>query len=391
MLARRGCASRICLSCHFTLARSEVVARRFPRPHRIHSNSPNVRLLSSSLSLKEGSKGIKDAPTDDPFAALEVARRQGTSSPELSKSQKRRSKTPKARKKKREDPVPEWGLATGTKSTPATTSPPTAAPINEATTEPNQNDGQSQDIETEQEEPSLDTSTAEIEASEASPSETSGTLNDSHELEDQPIETTPARSNGRSAPRQDIQRLQVGVEALGQPGGAIILDNPDVLSQRRTPVWDIPQEAQGVHGLDIKLPDASVTKESIMAEAIANIEELNLRDSRELGEKEFQRHRDSLATSFTAAQLEAYLKASTEAENVFLVPDSNKTTRDSTAKSAVEWRLFRPSTPITMTKKQRLAHDIITRAWNVETSASSNLGFMHLEVDPDLYEVLARK
>lgn len=391
MLARRGCASRICLSCRFTLARSEVVARHFPRPHpRLHSNNPNIRLLSSSLSLRESSKRVKDAPTDDPFAAIEVARRQGT--PELPKSPRRQSKK-KAGKKKKEDSFPEWGLAPGSKPTPATTSPPTAAPINEAAAEPNQEEGESQYVEGRREETSLDTSTAEVEAFEISPSETEllGTLNDAHEPEDQPIETTTPKSNGRSAPRQDIQHLQVGVKALGQPGGAIILDNPDVLFQGRPTVWDIPQETRGAHDLDIKLPDTSVTKEGIMAEAMANIEDLNLRDNRELGEKELQRHRDSLANSFTAAQLEAYLKASTEAENVFLAPDPNKTSNDSIPKSAVEWRLFPTSTPTAMTKKQRLAHEIITRAWNVENSDSSKLGFMHLEVDPDLYEVLARK
>lgn len=491
MLARRGCATRICLSCRFALARPEVVVRRSPRPFpRFYLRDIEQRQFSSS-GLREISRNATDAPTEgqeasstaDPFALLEAGRRhestQGKSKPKRkakpnaktnaddkinatkdalvngqegspsegpktkpkrisksktkagSKAEVERPDSPpvhdpfaaleagrrldipdrlvknksnqndatttakskgrgKAKKTKKLADVPDWLLPTESAPSVAISTAP-ATSQNEAVNDASQDVAENKVVEEEEKETGLETMDDEAHT------EQSTVPDDGRHLDEViggPADETITPKKQRSSSRQELQHRDIGINALGQPGGAIVLDNPDLLSRRRSTPLDLPAEDESSFDLDLGLlkpRDDLSSGQAFSDEVMANIDELNLREVGTLGEKELIRYRDTLAGSFTTKQLETYLEAHPNNDDPSPLPEPNERKYKSIVEFTAEWTANTPRILPSMTKKQQLAYRIITRAWNVEMLGFACLGYMRLKLNSDLYTVLARK
>lgn len=398
MLARRGCATRICLSCRFAVARGPF------RPHpRLYLNNPDQRPFSSSLGLRETAKSTQDAPTVDPFAAMEAQRRQDAPEPKRkSKSTSKSNDLPPLSAddpfaaletdRRQDSPIP--------KPIPITTPIPKSKKISQKTAsakslgKPKRKakllDGMAQ--------PHKDLIFETLEGLSTASNVVRSTGRDVDEDLDEVADevadelANKTQKQRKPSPKKRLQHRQVEIDALGQPSDAIILENPDRL-RRRSESLEEPSEDQARVDLDLGLlkpRNAPESEESELDEVMKNIDELNLRGTGTMSEKEIMKHRDTLVKAFTMKQLQDYLALHASRGIPSPAPGSEEKKYSSIRQFVTEWRADTPDISLKMTKKNQLAYRVITHAWGVKMYRPSDLGFMRLSLFGRLRALLTR-
>lgn len=187
-----------------------------------------------------------------------------------------------------------------------------------------------------------------------------------------------------------LRHQALGVDSLGQPVEALVINNPNQLRQQRKSTR-ISEDESTTPFISSNwsdwVPNPNITPEQEFDEICANIEELRPTQSTVIPYKQFIEISEALVSGFSKDQVTTYAIRNT--------PDDSITEQESSFSWIVNQASWRPESELLAAKmkpKQNAVVDMMRSVWNLEIGEEiSGLGTTTLSVRPQHFALLTRE
>lgn len=204
------------------------------------------------------------------------------------------------------------------------------------------------------------------------------------------IDEPPKASTRKRRENPLLRHQALGVDSLGQPVEALVINNPNQLRPQRKSTR-ISEDESSTPFISSKwsdwVPNPNITPQEELDEICANIEELRPTQSTVIPHKEFMEIAEALVSGFSKDQITTYAVRNTaDNDNV------NNESVFSWVASQASWRPEAELLPAKLKPKQYAVVHMMRSVWNLEIEEEiSGLGTTTLSVQPQHFALLTRK